>query len=73
MAYSKEHRYQLITWSNDSGQDEKKEFPTMKAATEYYKRLNTEVDIPYDGAGIWDHLLKTYRAFIGYYPERLRT
>lgn len=72
MVYNKAHRYQVITWSYDSGQDEKMEFPTIKAARDYYKRLNAERDMPYDGAGIWDHLSKTYAAFIGCYPEYIR-
>jgi hypothetical protein len=64
------HRYQVVTWSTDSGEDEKQEFPTIAAAKAYFRKLNAEHY--YDGAGIWDHQLKTWRAFIGDFPEHCR-
>ena len=71
MHYDKRYRYQVITYSHDSGQDEKLAFPTVKKAMSYYEAIQRETNRYYDGCGIWDCKLMAYCSIIGDYPEYL--
>lgn len=63
--YNPAYRYGVITFCYDSGEDEKLDYPTIKAAR---TAIRTRYK-GYDGYAIYDHLYHAYAAIMGEYPR----
>lgn len=66
-------RYQVITYCNDSGADDKLEYSSIrvaeKAAREYVDGIN---GLSYDGAIVYDKAARRIVREIGYFPDFAR-
>lgn len=62
------HRYQVITYCDDCGSDEKLEYSTVKKARDAIRAVYRG----YDGYAIWDRLLSVYVDVMGYFPRESR-
>ena len=59
-------RYQVIAYSPDSGEDEKLEYTSIRAAKKAAKSLWPKPY--YTGWAIWDHSTRSYVSFMGDFP-----
>ena len=69
MRTEKARRYQVVSFCDEAGEDEKKEYSTVKQGVKAIRTLYAS----YDGCGIWDRKEKRYVAYTGYFPPAITT